>query len=197
MLCNRRITMLPQLECASASSSSAARYTKQMIADFLEHNAPKMQRLFDRVAGHVKASMKLYMEMTELCIPKLTRPTVVGAPDEPLRKPIISITFPNGGSGEPVPEQQPRPAVWNKPKRRKLLSSESTAARRLIGYGWCGRCREVGSNVCAGLAEVLCAGDGEARDWWNILKRPVVSQSTPPRTPSRERMTIAFQNGCI
>ena len=42
----RQFKMLPQLKSASAYSSIATRYPKQGTADFLQHTAPKVQRLF-------------------------------------------------------------------------------------------------------------------------------------------------------
>jgi hypothetical protein len=81
---------------------------KKAIVAFLEHNAPKVQSLFNRVAKENPArALELYDKFAEYVLPKLTRTTLVGDPDAPLQVPMISISFPQGGPGQAKRAQQP------------------------------------------------------------------------------------------
>jgi hypothetical protein len=104
------------------SQNKATQVAKQAIADFLENNAPKVQKLFDQVAKKNPArALELYDKFAEYVLPKLTRTTLVGDPDAPLQVPMISISFPQGGPGQAKRAQQP--ALEHAAEDAQLLSA--------------------------------------------------------------------------
>ena len=74
---------------------------REIFAAFLDCNAAKAQGWIDRVAKHnPKGALELLVKVAEFCLPKLQRTEVVD-PGRALPPPLINISFPNGGPGQP------------------------------------------------------------------------------------------------